>query len=141
MKQSQKKGKKNKIGAIGEKIAARFLKNKGFTILDQNYLKKWGEIDLIARKKVKNKQTIHFIEVKTVSYETKTYLNKARAIREWRPEERVTREKLQKMHRTIESWLGENNSEDIDWQIDVVAVRVVPHEKYATVKYIQNVII
>jgi hypothetical protein len=30
---------------------------------------------------------------------------------------------------------------EYDWQIDVVAVRMVPREKYATVKYLPNVIL
>ena len=43
MKQTDKKGLKNKIGAFGEQIAVNYLKNKGFSILDTNYLKKWGD--------------------------------------------------------------------------------------------------
>ncbi len=140
MKQSAKKGEKNKVGAYGEEIAAKYLKRKGFTILERNYLKKWGEIDLISRETLQNKQIVHFVEVKTVSYETKVNLEKAVSYGTWRPEENVYPDKIKRMQRTIESWIMEN-SFDSDWQIDVIAVRIVPREKYATIKYLPNIIV
>lgn len=135
MKQSDKRGKKNEIGAIGEQIAANFLKSKGFKILEVNYLKKWGEIDIVAR----GTEKIRFIEVKTVSYETKSKLRDAISRGTWRPEENVHFTKIQKLNKTIESWISENKY-DGDWEIDVIAVRTVPREKYATIKYLKNVI-
>ena len=135
MKQSAKKGKKNQIGAWGEEIAAQFIKKHNLTLLECNYLKKWGEIDIVARGTKK----IHFIEVKTVSYETKSNLETAIKTQTYRPEENVHYRKLQRLHRAIESWLMENNCR-LEWQIDVVSVRLVPHEKYATAKYLPNCI-
>lgn len=136
MKQIDKKGRKNKIGAWGEEIAANYLRQAGFIILDTNYLKKWGEIDIVARDTKK----IRFVEVKTVSYETKEFLEKAILDKNWRPEENVHKHKLKRLHRVIESWLFEHNY-DGDWQVDIMAVRIVPREKYATVKLLQNIII
>src|SRR5450830_278847 len=52
-----------KTGEIGENIAAKFLVKHGFLILDRNYTKKWGEIDIIAEKANK----LYFVEVKSVS--------------------------------------------------------------------------
>ena len=57
--------KKQKIGEIGENIACKFLVKQGFSILDRNYTKKWGELDIVARKYDK----LYFIEVKSVSGE------------------------------------------------------------------------
>ncbi|MEK7639223.1 MAG: YraN family protein [Patescibacteria group bacterium] len=139
MKQSEKQGKKNQIGAVGEKIAARYLKKKGFAILQENYLKKWGEIDIVARETAKSKPILHFVEVKTVSYETKADLKKSVSHGTWRPEENVHFKKIQRMNRAIESWVMENNYNG-EWQIDILAVRIVPREKYATAKYLPNVI-
>ena len=51
----------------------------------------------------------------------------------------MSNHKLIKLNRVIESWLLENQC-DLDWQIDVAAVRIVPREKYATIKYLPNVI-
>jgi putative endonuclease len=140
MKQSDKKGQKNKVGSYGEDIAAKYLKRLGHTILDKNYLKKWGEIDIVSRETTENKHIIHFVEVKTVSYETKEDLKKAVSYGTWRPEENVHAFKIKKLNRTIESWLAEYKS-DCDWQIDVLAVRLVISEKYASVKYLPNIII
>ncbi len=136
MKQSLKQGKRNKVGAYGEEIAVNYLKRHGFSILFQNYLKKWGEIDIVAR----GTEKIRFIEVKTVSYETKDLLKAAVLRGTWRPEDNIHQKKLKRLHRTIESWIMEQNYEG-EWEIDVIAVRVVPRERYATVKYIPNVIL
>ena len=125
-----------KVGSIGEQITAKYYKNQGFRILGFNYLKKWGEIDVIAEKSGK----VYFIEVKTVSYETKYDLDQAVADKIWRPEERVDDFKLKKLSRVIDTWLKDKNWTG-EWQIDVAAVRIVPRETYATIKIIPNVIL
>jgi len=140
MKQSNKKGSKNEVGAMGEQITVNYLQRKGCTVLEVNYLKKWGEIDIVARETIGNKQIIHFVEVKTVSYETKAALTYAVTHETWSPEDNVHFKKIQRMNRTIESWLLENNC-DLEWQIDIAAVRIVAREKYATMNYIDNVIL
>lgn len=129
------KSNNKKIGAWGETIAANYLIKQGFTILDRNYLKKWGEIDVVARG---TSRKVHFVEVKAVSYETRADLEAAVSRRTWRPEENVHQHKIKKLSRAIESWLMEKRFEG-EWQIDVIAVRVVPREKFATVKYLPNI--
>ncbi len=54
---------KQKLGAIGEDAVCEYLKKQGFSITDRNYLKKWGELDIVAKRDKK----IHFVEVKSVS--------------------------------------------------------------------------
>ncbi len=51
----------NDIGKKGEDLAAKFLEEKGFEIIDRNYRWKRYEIDLI----VKNEPFLIFVEVKT----------------------------------------------------------------------------
>ena len=63
---------KRQKGNIAEEIVVSRVKREGFNIICQNYLKKWGEIDIVAEKSRK----IHFIEVKSVSRETKLDLAK-----------------------------------------------------------------
>ncbi len=140
MKQSDKKGAKNQIGACGEEVASKYVSRLGWKVIVVNYLKKWGEIDIVARETLNNKEVVHFIEVKTVSYETKQQLEQAVSYGTWRPEENVHFHKIQRLNRAIESWIMENDYEG-EWQIDVVAVRVVPREKYATIKMIPNIIL
>lgn len=135
MKQINKRGSRNKIGGVGEEIAKGYLLRKNYEYITANYSKKWGEIDLIMRCGGR----VHFIEVKTVSYESKSVLINAVKIGSWRPEENVHQQKLKRFSRTIESWLQENDYQG-EWQIDVIAVRMVLNERYASVKYIDNVI-
>ena len=37
-------------GERGERLARRFLESRGYTIVDQNYRTRHGELDLVARK-------------------------------------------------------------------------------------------
>jgi len=127
--------KHNKIGEIGEGLATKWLISKGFRILDTNYRQKWGEIDIIAEKE----GIVHFVEVKSVSYETREKLDHAVSHGTWRPEERVHEQKLKRMGRTIETWLLEKNREG-DCQVDVLTVRLVPREKYAKINLIDNIV-
>ena len=130
------KSHNKEIGDLGETIASNYLIKKGYLIIERNYLKKWGEIDIVARG-TDNK--VHFIEVKAVSYETKLKLDEAVTRRTWRPEENVHPYKLKKLNRAIESWLIDMNYNG-EWQIDVIGVRIVSREKFATVKCIANVV-
>ena len=49
------------LGIKGENLAAKFLRRKGYVIMQRNVKTPFGEIDIIAR----DRDTIVFIEVKT----------------------------------------------------------------------------
>lgn len=49
------------LGAIGEDIAERYLKKKGYRIIDRNFRCRLGEIDIIAL----DGEALVFVEVKT----------------------------------------------------------------------------
>ena len=49
------------LGNLGEDIAADFLKKKGYKIIERNFKKRYGDIDIVA----KEGDTISFVEVKT----------------------------------------------------------------------------
>lgn len=49
------------LGKRGEEIAVHFLKSKGFTIVEHNFRKSHGDIDIIAREG----SCLVFVEVKT----------------------------------------------------------------------------
>ena len=53
--------KRRITGKRGEAAAIRFLKKRGYSILDTNYHCRSGEIDIVAREK----DSIVFVEVKT----------------------------------------------------------------------------
>ena len=57
----QADSERKELGLAGEEAARRYLQNMGFRILGQNYRCRWGEVDLIVRKR----ETVYFVEVKT----------------------------------------------------------------------------
>ena len=56
-----KKGYNQSFGAKGERVAARYLRRRGYKIVDRNVALHHGEIDIIAKKD----KYIVFVEVKT----------------------------------------------------------------------------
>src|SRR6185295_968244 len=103
------------IGAIGERAASEFLRRKGFEIIERNYRKPWGEIDIIALKS----NIVRFVEVKSVSREPNQDISPEN--NDHRPEELVHQHKLQKIARTAEMYMNDKNDQR-DYQIDVVGV-------------------
>ncbi len=53
--------KRAQTGKNGERLAAEYLRERGFIITERNYHSRFGEIDIIAE----NEQYILFVEVKT----------------------------------------------------------------------------
>jgi putative endonuclease len=56
---------KQEIGKRGERVAARYLKKKGYRVVGRNLHFGKNELDLV----IKNKEFLAFVEVKTRSYE------------------------------------------------------------------------
>lgn len=119
------------LGNFGERIAERFLKKKGYEILDKNYYAKFvsgpqrGEIDIVAKRE----NIISFVEVKTLRLQD-SFL----------PEDKVDFQKQRKLVKTAESWLMKNRVPlDSQWQVDVVAIRVDQAAKKAKIKHFKNV--
>ena len=102
---------KQEFGKEGEDVAAQYLKEKGYKILDRNFACKRGEIDIVAFKD----EQIIFVEIKSRT-STKYGL----------PSEAVTKEKKKKkikhLLRTAETYLIIKNLMDIDVRIDVIEV-------------------
>ncbi len=87
-----------RTGELGEHIAVRFLKERGFDVIERNYTRKWGEIDVIVRKK----DTVHFIEVKSVSCNNIDDIDEINALR---PEEQMHSNKQERLGRTISTYI------------------------------------
>ena len=127
---------KQNIGKLGEDIAVKYLEKHGYKILDRNYRKPWGEIDIIASENIgKNQfltqqnQELVFIEVKTQNQEF-----------EWRPEENITQHKKRQLSRIVTTYLKANKiPEDQNWRVDVLAITLDFKTKNASVEHIQNI--
>lgn len=87
---------KRSTGARGETAVCRYLRLRGYLILERNYRKKCGEIDIIARRG----RYLCFVEVKTRS---------KNAMGE--PSRYVTFQKQRKIIKTASAFLCVNNFE------------------------------
>ena len=115
------------LGYLGENIAGRYLESQGYKILDRNYKKLFGEVDLVAEKA----DCISFVEVKTKLSSGNNLFT---------PELRVDRKKISHISKVAsvyldnKGWLGQR-----EWQIDIVSVIISESDKKATIKHFQNI--
>lgn len=123
-----------KIGQIGEKLACMFLVKHGFQVLETNYTRKFGEIDIVAKKK----GVWHFVEVKSVSRVTLDDVSSETS--GIRPEENMHPKKIERFVRTVEYYRMANNLDDADFQIDLALVYVSPTERKGKVELMENVV-
>lgn len=100
---------RKKLGDWGEKVAATHLEAAGYTIIGRNWRCQIGEIDMIAKKE----DVVSFVEVKT---------RRGRAAGS--PEESITPRKAQKLIQLALTWIGEQDDDELDWRIDLVAVEL-----------------
>jgi putative endonuclease len=102
----------NYVGKLGEDLARKFLEEKGYKILEQNYKTRWAEIDLVAQKSegFLGKPKLVFVEVRTKVGE------------QWgAPEDTLNRQKLWKVLQNAKAYPAFR-----DWkgpcQIDAVCI-------------------
>ncbi len=103
----------NKTGSIGEEIAAKYLTENGFKILERNWRFSNWEVDFIAS----SKSVLHFIEVKT--RRTKRYGN---------PEDDVSIKKMGNLINASEEYLLQNAG----WkriQFDILSIFIEKNEE------------
>lgn len=96
------------VGSLGEKIAEKYLKKRGYEIIDRNFRsKRWGEIDLVA---IEDETTV-FVEVKT------------RLSTDYgEPQEAVTPYKLRALKRAGQYYKLQHPETPEALRIDVVAI-------------------
>ena len=114
---------RKKLGAKGENIAARFLKRKGYRIVQRNYTCKLGEIDIIAQ----HDSTLIFVEVR--SKQTEKF---------GPPQYSVNSAKQRQISRAALYYIKENKITGQTCRFDVVAVTFLPDSRKPEVEHIQN---
>ncbi len=95
------------FGQRAEAAAAHFLHSRGYTILEQNFSTRYGEIDIVAR----HGEVLVFVEVKA-----------RRGLCWGSPREAVNRLKQQKVIATASHYMKQHGIQDIRIRFDVVAM-------------------
>ncbi len=95
------------LGEQGETLAATYLQQKGYNILDRNWNCRFGEIDIVAR--VGN--TLVFVEVKTRHAQTTEDAFAS-----------ITPTKQKRLTSAAQLYLSQVNTEETDWRMDVIAI-------------------
>ena len=141
-----------KIGEIGEEIACKYLINKGFTVIERNFTRKAGEIDIVARKG----NEIQFFEVKSASLDESRRVSRetsnnpvssdfAKATLDvsretFRPEENMTFAKMKKLSRVTQIFFTEHRQfRDIDFFWNIILVEMNQITRIAKVRMLEKV--
>ena len=98
--------KHNELGKQGEEIAAQYLIEKGYEIVERNWRNKHKEIDIIA----KDGKDLVIVEVKT--RQTDEYGD---------PDIAVTRQKQRRLISAANAYLFQNKL-DIDTRFDIISI-------------------
>ena len=114
---------KKALGTKGEHLAVKFLKKKGYKILQRNYRCRIGEIDIVCY----DHGTIVFVEVKT-----------RRSDKYGQPEISITEAKKRQIIKIATHYVAEKKIEGIVLRFDVVSIFYSPNEKHPTITLFNN---
>jgi putative endonuclease len=104
-------GGRREVGKRGEDAATKFIKKRGYKVVERNFTCPVGEMDIIAL----DKKTLCFIEVKTLS--GRNY---------GPPEIAVNIHKQRKLSQVALAYLNQKHLHDINARFDVIAVTLSP---------------
>ncbi len=133
---------KAELGKSGEDLACRYLVDKGYRIIERNFRKPWGELDIIAKSLDK---TLVFVEVKTMRQFGNKSGNQSNSYPqlpdlEIEPEMQMTPAKIKKTKRAASLYAGyfpELIDDKKGWRIDLLALTI--NGKNCVVKHYENI--
>lgn len=114
---------KKKTGDRGEDTAVKYLMDNGFSIVERNYRKRGGEIDIIA----KDDETLVFVEVKSSSGDSRTD-----------PLLWLDNRQLKRIIETAGLYISENYDEMPDCRYDLCVVRKVDSQTEYDIEHIPD---
>lgn len=106
LKQFKPAPPRDALGQRGENVAARYLRNQGYKIIERNFRCEVGEVDIIAR----DGRTLVFVEVKTRAYDDPT------------PEEQINDIKRHQLTKAAKYYLSRYGTPQPPARFDVVAI-------------------
>ncbi len=110
------------LGKIGEQLAAKYLRQKGFQILEQNIRLYKAELDIVAREQA----TLVFVEVKTRKND-----------HFGSPAEAVTYRKQQQISKAALAYIAKNNLDTMRVRFDVIGI-LLPKNGSAEIEHIRD---
>jgi len=114
------------IGNFGEKIGLEYLRKKGYKILERNFKKKWGEIDIVGEKN----GNLIFFEIKTIKSKDG-----------FSPEDEIDFKKKNQLRKMAQIYLAEKRiSKDAPYQIDILSIVLDPASKATEISHFENAI-
>ncbi|MCL5970279.1 MAG: YraN family protein [Patescibacteria group bacterium] len=116
------------IGKIGEEKAAKFLEKKGYKIIERNFKKRYGEIDIIAIDSSDKNSILVFIEVKTRTSSEFGF-----------PLESITPWKLKSVIRSAEYYRLTHKNLPEGLRIDAVSVKLGRDGDIESLEHIKNI--
>jgi|SRR3989344_1765166 len=132
---------RKEVGALGETVAAEYLKRRGMHVVDRNVAKKTGELDIVAEDRAA--KVLHFIEVKTVVADE--FPSSAKATEgspcqsEYDPSLNLHEAKVRKVARTAE-WYVLEKGWGGEWQVDGCLVWLRRRDGLARVSYLPQIV-
>ena len=132
-KSSLTRNPRQTLGRRGEALAAEYLQERGYQLLERNFRSSYGEIDLIARLQGEagpcSESVLVFVEVKTRASQAYGF-----------PEESVTPAKQAHLIQSAQAYLQTHPEQEGNWRIDVIAVRIVQPDGAVEIKHIENAV-
>jgi putative endonuclease len=116
---------RQRLGRLGESLAAERLVSLGYAIIERNYRCPYGEIDLVTRQA----DCWVFVEVRTRNGE-----------RFGTPEQSITPRKRAHLIAAAQHYLQAHAPTDVPWRIDVVAVALGPGGRLRRLEVIPNAV-
>ncbi len=116
---------RQEVGKLGEKVAQKFLKKRGYRIRETGFRCHHGEIDIVAQKK----DYLVFVEVRT-----KSNLDFGT------PEESITQAKKERLIASALTYTSTHQNLPPLWRIDVVAIELDDKGQPKRIELIENAV-
>ncbi len=97
--------KTKQVGEIGEDLAEKYFRRQGYRIIERNFYTRFGEIDIIVKKK----NVLVFVEVKV-------------RLGRGRPEWGIDRKKISRVVKMAEVYISQENPQYKNLRIDALCI-------------------
>ena len=118
----------NPIAVLGEDKACEYLRKKGFKIIERNFRKGYGEIDIIAIDSSESEKVLTFVEVKT---RTSNQFGS--------PLESITPWKLKSIIKTAQFYKMIHPNLPDSLRIDAISVALSGNNKVENIEHVKNI--